>query len=227
MFRDTIPQNKIRELEILGFTKIGFLDGNSLRELTEDTEEFLKDANARCPNHELFNLINSDLETKIGSNKIVKHYLNPFLEQVFDEEKVDIYPVSHIVKPFGWNSAIWHQDSSIVDERSDFSLNAWMPFVDSNRLNGCMWFLPGSHMSTIFFRQFGFNPYVGTLLKQIKPLLQPIKVNAGEVVLFHRNLIHGSSVNYLPKKRIAIESVVVSKGAQLYIQHFNTKHRRK
>jgi len=82
-----------------------------------------------------------------------------------------------------------------------------------------MWFLPGSHISTIFFRQFGFNPYVGKLLKQIKPLLQPIKVNAGEVVLFHRNLIHGSSVNYLPKNRIAIESVIVSKGAQLYNFH--------
>jgi hypothetical protein len=116
MFRPNIPQNKIRELEILGFTKIGLLDGNSLRELMEKTEEFLKEAKVRCPDQELFNLINSDLETKLGSNKIVETYLNPFLEQIFDEGKVDIYPVSHIIKPFGRNSAIWHQDSSIVDE---------------------------------------------------------------------------------------------------------------
>jgi hypothetical protein len=219
MFRHNIPQDKIKELETFGFTKIGFLDKNNLRELKEETEAFLKEAKVRCPDHELFNLINSDLETKLGSNKIVENYLNPFLQQVFDESKVDIYPVSHIIKPFGRNSAIWHQDSSIVDERINFSLNAWMPFVDSSKLNGCMWFLPGSHISTVFFRQFGFNPYVGKLLKQIKPLLQPIKVKAGEIVLFHRNIIHGSSVNFLPKNRIAIESVIVNKGAQLYNFH--------
>ncbi|MFT6167748.1 MAG: hypothetical protein ACJAV5_000185 [Vicingaceae bacterium] len=219
MFKSHIDQSKQEELNTLGYTVIGKMDENILQAAKKHTTDFLKAAKLKCPNRQLFNLINSKVEIKLESNRIVDQYLNTFLKQNFELNQVDLFPVSHIVKPFGLKSSIYHQDSSIVDERVNFSLNAWVPLVHSNKLNGCMWFLPGSHKTQNNFRQFGFNPFVGKLLKQVKPLLKPFPVKAGEVVVFHRNIIHGSSINYLPSNRVALESVIVNKNAQLYNFH--------
>jgi hypothetical protein len=213
--------NKKNELELkyLGFTKIGKLDKLTLNRLNDDTRLFINQTKNKFPKGELFNLINSDFNTKSQSNKIIDTYLNNYLKTILDLNKVDVYPVSHIVKPFGLKSSIWHQDSAIVDERESFSLNAWVPLVNSNLLNGCLWIFPGSHISNNFARQFGYNPIQGKLLRNLRKYLKPIYVEAGEIVLFHRNLIHGSSINWLPFDRIALESVVVSKNAQLYNFH--------
>lgn len=213
--------DKTKELELkyLGYTKIGTLEPYILAALKKETKQLIKQTQKKYPKGELFNLINSDFETKTSSCKITKKYLNVFLESVLDLNKVDIFPVSHIIKPFGPKSSIWHQDSAIVDERVGFSLNAWTPLVNSNILNGCLWIFPGSHISKNFARQFGYNPIQGTLLSKLKKHLKPIRVNAGEVILFHRSLIHGSSANWLPSNRVALESVVTSKSVQLYNFH--------
>lgn len=219
MFKQRINQFKQEELSVLGYTVIGKLEESVLNELQKVTSKFLKEVELKCPDRQLYNLINAELDIKLESNRIVEKYVNGFLNEIFDLNQVDIYPVSHIIKPFGLKSSIYHQDSSIVDERTNYSLNAWVPLVNSNKLNGCMWFLPGSHKTQNHFRQFGFNPFVGKLLRQVKPLLQPFPVEAGEVVVFHRNIIHGSSINYLPVNRVALESVIVNKNAQLYNFH--------
>ncbi len=214
---------KLKELEYLGYTKLGKIDVKLLSKLKMETTDLVKITQKKYPKGELFNLINADVETKLISNDIVRRYLNASLENWLDKSIVDIYPVSHIIKPFGLKSSIWHQDSAIVDENIHFSLNAWMPLVKSHRLNGCLWIFPGSHINKNFKRQFGFNPIKGSVLKLLKKYFVPINIEAGEVLLFHRNLIHGSSINFLPMKRVAIESVVVSKGAQLLNFHRDEK----
>ncbi len=223
MLKNLDKETKLKELKYLGYTKLGKIDVNLLTEIKQQTRELITSTKQKYPRGELFNLINADIETKQRSNKLVKKYFNSYLESVLDTDFVDIYPVSHIIKPFGKKSSIWHQDSAIVDERVSFSLNAWMPLVKSHLLNGCLWILPGSHISTNFKRQFGFNPIEGNTLKRLNKFFVPIFVDAGEVLLFHRNLIHGSSINYLPLNRVALESVVVNKGAQLMNFHRDEK----
>lgn len=208
-----------QELKYLGFTSLGTLDEQTLLNLKTESKKLIKETKKKYPKGELFNLINSDKEIKDKSNSIVKNYLIPELEKYLSYDEVEIYPVSHILKPFGVKSDIWHQDSSIVDEREDFSMNAWASLVDSNRLNGCLWIFPGSHINTNHHRQFGFNPIEGQFLKHLAPYLKPITSKAGEILLFHRNLIHGSGNNYLPFPRIAIEAVVTSKNAQMFNYH--------
>lgn len=217
--------SKSKELELyyLGYTKLGTLDSNTLNKLKAETNDLIKQTQKYYPKFELFNLINSNLSVKTASKEIIEKYLNVYLFNQLDLTKVDIYPVSHIVKPFGLKSSIWHQDSAIVDERIGFSLNAWMPLVNTNLLNGCLWIFPGSHISTNFTRQFGYNPITGKLLNNLRKYLKPIPVKAGEIILFYRNLIHGSSNNWLPFNRIAVESVVISKNAQLFNFHREEK----
>jgi hypothetical protein len=212
-----------KELFYKGFTKIGFLPNNLFFELKKESFELINKARVHFPKGELFNLINSNFDIKSSSNKIVDKFFTPYLRDKLNTDLVDYFPVSHLIKPFGMKSDIWHQDSSIVDERVDFSLNAWVSLIDSNRFNGCLWVLPGSHINEIYFRQFGYNPITKSFLKKIKKELIPIETKAGEVVLFYRNLIHGSSLNLLTRRRVAIESVVLSKNAQLYNFHRDDK----
>lgn len=214
-----LSEQNFNELKYLGYTKFSMLPTVELNDLINETNSFIKEIKKSIPKGELFNLINGSFEVKSRSNQIVNKYLIPHLETKLDMSKLDILPVSHLVKPFGNKSGIWHQDSSIVDERESISLNAWMPLVDSHRLNGCMWMFPGSHINENYFRQFGYNYIEGKLFKELRKHLIPLKVKAGEIVLFHRNIIHGSSNNWLPKDRIAIEAVVVSKNAQLFNFH--------
>lgn len=208
-----------RQLKYLGYTKIGKLSPDVLQELKAESVKLINETRKKYPKGELFNLINCDYEVKTASNQMVDKYLNPYVRDIIDPEKADVFPVSHLVKPFGLRSDIWHQDSAIVDERVAFSLNAWTPLVNSTRYNGCLWIFPGSHINTNFTRQFGYNPVEKDLLKELKKYMVPVYAEAGEVLLFHRSIIHGSSRNWLPFSRLAVESVVVSKDVQFYNFH--------
>lgn len=212
-------KRKSAELQYFGYTKVGKMNVILLKEFMRESVKLINATKKKYPQGELFNLINCDLETKLASNRMVEKYLNPLLREIIDTDKADVYPVAHIIKPFGLKGDIWHQDAAIVDERKDYSLNAWMPFVDSTKLNGCLWIFPGSHVNTNFARQFGYNPIQNNLLKALKKYMVPISVKAGEILLFHRSSIHGSSRNWLPFDRIAVESVVVPQNVQFYNFH--------
>lgn len=214
-----INQDWNKELAQNGFAKIGKMNPDSFEAFKIESIALIDEYKYIFPQGELFNLINAPLEIKTASNYLVDKYLNPYLRGVLDMSKVDVYPVSHIVKPFGWKSDIWHQDSAVVDETKYFSLNAWVPFVKSTKLNGCLWVIPGTHLAKNYKRQFGFNPIDKDFLNKIMKYMVPIEVEAGEVLLFHRTLVHGSSSNKLPKRRIAAESLVTSKNAQFVNYH--------
>jgi len=212
-------QEWIQSLNELGFVVLDKIDAQKLDELRSASMDLIQNLPKKDKGSQLLNLINASYSVKLASNEIIKRLFNPILAAYISTEEADIFPVSHILKPFGLKSDIWHQDSSIVDERTAFSLNAWISLIPSNRMNGCLWVIPGSHKNDNHFRQFGYNPVQGLLLKKMNKKLVPIEVDAGEIVLFHRNILHGSSRNWLPKTRVALESVVVSKGAQLYNFH--------
>lgn len=208
-----------KSLNEQGYVVLGKMEENRFQEMKSASMELIHSIPKSDKSNQLLNLINASHPIKLASNSLIERYFNPILTQFISDQQATIFPVSHILKPFGLKSDIWHQDSSIVDERDAFSLNAWISLIPSNRFNGCLWVVPGSHHNDNHFRQFGYNPVQGDLLRKMNKKIVPIEVDAGEIVLFHRNLLHGSSRNWLPKTRVALESVVISKGAQLYNFH--------
>ncbi len=215
---DFLDTNNQRELEFLGYTIIDGLHGDRLKELRKESNEFIKNVNTQFPKGEIFNLINSKfIDTKLKSHYMVDKYLVSYLKDSLNTKDIEILPISHIFKPFGLRGSVWHHDSSVVDETIHFSLNVWMPLVNSHRLNGCLWMLPGSHINENYYREFAYNYIVGNVFKEVKKHLIPIYVKAGQIVLFHRNIIHGSSNNYLPINRVALEALIINKGAQMHV----------
>lgn len=216
-----LSEKNNNELFYLGYSKIGNIGKDSLTSLLIDTKEILPEIKKWNSNGKFFAMIDTNLSLFIKSNKIVEKNLIPCLENYFDITDVDIQAASHLVKPYGQNSLFAaHQDSAIVEEPENFSINVWTPLTNINRLNGCLWVLPGSHIFPYYTRTASNkalnNPKTQ---KELWKRMIPISFKAGDLFLFHRSLIHGSSKNYLPwqKMRIAVESLILPKKAQMKI----------
>ena len=213
------------ELNYWGYTKIGVMPDDMLKDFWKETKALVKEAQQLHDPNQILALINASHHLKLKSNAIVGKYLNMFLREFISEDEADVFPVGHIIKPFGLKSDICHQDSTIVEEEEGhFSLNAWVSFVDSNRMNGCIWALPGSHTFEHYYRPFIPNPFFEKpITKDIWKKMTPIHSEPGEVLLFHRSLVHGSSRNYLPWARIAAESIIKTKGAPFVQYRFDSE----
>jgi len=212
-------------LNYLGYAIVGRMSRQELTAFEQESRELLTEAKRVHNNGEILSLINARHDLKLRSNALIRKHFCKFLEGMIAPDEADIYPVSHILKPFGLKSDICHQDSTIVEEvDGKYSLNAWMPFVDSTRLNGCLWALPGSHTFKNYYRPFIPNPFFEQpITKTLWKKMTPVPCKAGEVILFHRSLIHGSSKNVLPWHRVAAEAVIISKDAPFVQYRFDSE----
>ena len=105
----------------------------------------------------------------------------------------------------------WHQDQSYWPELNATPvISVWLPFVAANRANGCLWILPRTHRQKLQSRHA--EPYSGTGFLEIdgahmpvdrKPI--PLRVDAGDDVLFNDRCIHRSGVNQSDSVRWSLD----------------------
>lgn len=107
-----------------------------------------------------------------------------------------------------------HQDSGFLHTDPLSCLGFWTPMDDTNKENGCLWFIPRSHKTPIINR-FKLNKTTNELyydpplnynyLEQIWPKQQyvPIEISKGSLVILHGNLVHMSDENKSDKARHA------------------------
>ena len=111
----------------------------------------------------------------------------------------------------------WHQDCAYwIDMPDKRAVSAWMPLDEATVDNGCMWYVPGSHLQPM--RQHASTAKNGALIcegNESEGVAVPLK--AGSVVLHHGATVHysrGNStngprramiVNLRPRKMIDFE----------------------
>ena len=80
----------------------------------------------------------------------------------------------------------WHQDSKYYGEPTKHLhiVSVWIPLVDADERNGCLYIIPGSHKSNT--RPEACDNGKGTL---------PVCVKAGTAVLFERRMWHRRGIN--------------------------------
>lgn len=111
-----------------------------------------------------------------------------------------------IKPPFG-NPTAWHLDVPYWSFDSREALSIWVALDDATLANGCMWYLPGSHLSARF-DNVGIGQNMGGLFavypewRQIEPV--PCPCPAGSAVWHNGLTAHAAGANMTPQPRRAM-----------------------
>lgn len=117
----------------------------------------------------------------------------------------------------------FHQDWTFVDEKKFVALNVWIPLVDTNKNNGALQVIKGSHHFDIPFRGRNIEGSYWHLSKYIRIFFaQLLDVPKGHAVIFDERLIHGSFDNTSQEDRLAVSNVMIPQEATLF-HYFKTE----
>ncbi len=105
-----------------------------------------------------------------------------------------------ILKPAGYGAETpWHQDEAYWDEASHYNaVSVWIPFQEATQENGCLHFIPGSHLWELKpHHPIGNDPRVhGLEVDQVDPsgaVVCPLK--AGGATIHHSRTMHYAGPN--------------------------------
>ena len=101
----------------------------------------------------------------------------------------------------------WHQDNAYYNAHamSETRMSTWIPLIDADEENGCLWVVPRSHRDGV--REHG--KYGGQCPTSMGPADMeaegaiPCPMNAGSILLFSSNLRHHSKGNATDQVRRA------------------------
>lgn len=112
-----------------------------------------------------------------------------------------------------------HQDWTVTDETTGFTVTIWVPLQDVNSHNGAIKVLPGSHRFSNALR----GPSLPVIYTEVFPLLEEqlitLEMKAGDAFIFQHNLLHSSHINQSAENRIAITYGLAPEKAELCFYH--------
>jgi hypothetical protein len=117
-----------------------------------------------------------------------------------------------------------HQNLTILDESRFTSLSFWCPSIDTNKQNGTMYIVPGSHKKFVKYRTTNFGwPLMPVFEDYTTPLFEPVNVNAGDLLIIDDSLIHGTIINSSSQTRWVFHALVAPIEAELFVCDVNAQ----
>ncbi|MCB1038094.1 MAG: phytanoyl-CoA dioxygenase family protein [Acidimicrobiales bacterium] len=123
-------------------------------------------------------------------------------------------------QPDDMSARIWHADPALVDERRYTSISAWCPLIDVDEDNGAFTVMEGSHRTVPVVR--GGERIQGLLFpseQETEALCEgdrvPIRLRAGQALLYEHRLAHGSPINRSGRRRWAVNVPAIPSEAPL------------
>jgi ectoine hydroxylase-related dioxygenase (phytanoyl-CoA dioxygenase family) len=162
----------------------------------------------------------NDVAHRERVNRSIQAFCSNRIKELFEHYKILFS--SFIVKAPGEKSElILHQDMTLVDERYYSGINIWCPLIDLNEKNGAIQLLPKSHRFFNTYRGSSLPDIYDNVVPELKKLLQPCYLKAGEAVIFDQSIIHYSPPNLSDKERPAINTFVAHKEAVIRICYWD------
>jgi len=184
-----------------GYAIAGQLDKKSLNLLIEHYQTSHK---FNIPNGGMFySLYSRDISYRKKVHNEIGQILNPLYDSLFMDYRSVLN--SFIVKVSGPESEFClHQDSTSIDEMKYSNLSVWIPLQDTNMKNGCLCVVPYSHRMFSPYRGISFPQPFEQIESTVRKYLEPIYLQAGEVLLFDNRLVHSSGINESGADRVVI-----------------------
>lgn len=214
IFRD--PEHQ-KQFEEDGYVIVPFLEPDAIQALL-DFKNGTRPDNRFNTNAEDASYHFTFLDTNIPYKKEVFNTVMSFFQPSIDKYMIDYRPliVNFVLKDPGFGEVPVHQNWNFVDEEKFRSFSVWVPLVDTNKENGTLEIIPGTHTQNFHFARR--SPWIPWYFKEfsdfvIKEYHRPLNVKAGQAVIFDDSLIHYSTPNTSDHQRIVIQNIIVPKEA--------------
>ncbi len=212
IFKDPILQERYdRE----GYVVVPFYTEDDIKELNNIYETL----NSQLEDRGFYiSIMSKDLEYKEKVHHSIKGIASKRAEALLAD--CNFISSSFAVKNIGKESVFdLHQGVNFTDESQHDTFTAWSPLIDVNENNGCLFVLPGSHKLWHQIRKTpDFIPAIRNIKEHLwKKYAIEIKMNAGEALIFHHRLIHGSKPNFSNSVRLATLNAFIPKEAPLLL----------
>ncbi|MCF8256205.1 MAG: phytanoyl-CoA dioxygenase family protein [Flavobacteriales bacterium] len=113
-----------------------------------------------------------------------------------------------------------HQDWGIVDEDRFGVAHVWVALTDVGPENGGLTLVPRSHLAINRFRS-GTIPIRFLPLGSLEEQVQQFRLKAGDAIIYHPGVFHGSPANAGSADRLAVIAAVCDERAGLSFFHGN------
>jgi hypothetical protein len=164
----------------------------------------------------------ADKGSKLSDELDTPHFRDPrLLDYLLSDEVLDVVEplvgpdialwTSHFISkdPFTGRATPWHEDSAYWNgrfDRYDSIVTVWLALGPSNRSNGCMRVIPGSHLEGGFHDNYvPTDMTVQTFHAEIPDVDEDAAVyfelERGEFSLHDGRIVHGASPNTSPLRR--------------------------
>ncbi|MDB4996560.1 MAG: Phytanoyl-CoA dioxygenase domain containing 1 [Myxococcaceae bacterium] len=122
-------------------------------------------------------------------------------------------------QPFIGGEVVAHQDQTFLWTDPPTVTGLWFALEDATVDNGCMWALPGGHLTERARKRFHRTPGGGTAFEILDPRdlptggMVPLEAPKGSCVVLHGLLPHRSGANRSPRSRHAYSVHVVEESS--------------
>jgi len=221
IFRDPERQRRYDEL---GYEVLPPIPGDVVERVRRSYESSLFEDHYQSGH--VISLYNGALSDRRRVHELLVSETFPFLEaHLIDREP---YLSTFLVKEPGSLPIAPHQDWSHTDETEHDSVMCWIPLVDTDRHNGALGFVNGSHRFFDYLRAFPYQtaPTPDFLYcQELVPYLTIVPMRAGEVVVFNNRTIHGSMRNMSDELRPAFTFSLHPKDRPLVFHYLKPNRR--
>ncbi len=230
IFKDAPLENNFRKE---GYVIVPFIEEEEIALLTKNYFKTLDESGGRLvpedenhnTNEEItydFTFIDKNIDYKEKVFDIITKAFEKHTSKLLDNYKPII--ANFIRKKTDGGEVPLHQNWAFVDEVVCTSVSIWCPLVDSNKENGTLEVVPGSH------KRYGQvrGPMIKSELADIKDeiinqFMVPLEVKAGQAVILDDSIVHYSSPNRTNGFRLAIQLILIPKEETSIHYHMDLK----
>ena len=210
-------QDEILDKE--GYAVIPFLSPDEVVEL----KSFFYDAHSSVPEGMYATSHSTDFGFRQKMNEQIKAVCQRAMQDVF--EGAVALGGTFMTKSKGEKGSLKpHQDWSIVDEENFRSYNVWIPLVDVDEGNGTIQVLPRSHRFIKNIRGLNISDSFQKVNDELWKYLKPLKMKAGEALVYDHQLMHASGVNTTDIPRLVIVYGVIPEQASMRFYYGNNNN---
>jgi len=199
-----LTQERLEEFREQGFLNLGpVFDAEELERIAKEYDRLVT-PEAQTLGNEEDGVFPYRAMLNFRSPELAAFVLHPALLDVAVQvlgEDVRFYWDQGINKPPGAGSPIdWHQDNGYANGRTPEYLTTWLALDDSDRENGGLEAIPGSHRAGLLPHEWQGVHAVIEAQPEWEAKAQPLDARAGDLLIFSSYLVHRTLGNHTPDR---------------------------